>query len=82
MFGVFVCVSMCVCLFTAIVARYYSAILLFFNFFLLLRVLLSKRRGRTAKSAMNSKLVVKHREMTEDELYAQVNKYCILCTGT
>ena len=36
------------------------------------RVRLSKRRGKTAKSAMNSKLVVKHREMVEDEIYAQV----------
>ena len=36
------------------------------------RVRLSKRRGKGARSAMNSKLVVKHREMTEDEVYAQV----------
>ena len=36
------------------------------------RVRLSKRRGKAARSAMNSKLVVKHREMTEDEVYAQV----------
>ncbi|CAI8045907.1 RNA polymerase II-associated factor 1 homolog [Geodia barretti] len=35
------------------------------------RVQLRKRRGRTGKSAMNSKLIVKHRDMTEDEVYAQ-----------
>lgn len=35
------------------------------------RVRLNKRRSK-AKSAMNSKLVVRHREMTEDENYAQV----------
>lgn len=40
------------------------------------RVRLSKRRGKTAKSAMNSRLVVKHREMTEDEMYAQVQCTC------
>lgn len=34
------------------------------------RVRLNKRRTR-AKSAMNSKLMVKHRDMTEDEIYAQ-----------
>ena len=42
------------------------------------RVRLSKRRGKTAKSAMNSKLVVRHREMTEDEVYAQVITICTL----
>ncbi len=43
------------------------------------RVRLSKRRGKSAKSAMNSKLVVKHRELVEDEVMAQVKflqKYC------
>lgn len=35
------------------------------------RVRLNKRRTK-AKSAMNSKLVVKHRDLTEDEVYAQV----------
>ena len=45
----------------------------FYNFLTHFRVRLSKCRGRTAKSTMNSKLVVKHREMTEDEIYAQVN---------
>lgn len=35
------------------------------------RVRLNKRRTR-AKSAMNSKLLVRHREMTEQESYAQV----------
>ena len=39
---------------------------------MLCRVQLRKRRGRTGKSAMNSKLIVKHREMTEEEIYAQV----------
>ncbi len=37
------------------------------------RVRLSKRRGKSAKSAMNSKLVVKHRELTEEEVVAQVS---------
>lgn len=36
------------------------------------RVRLSKRRSKATKSAMNSKLVVRHREMNEDEIYAQV----------
>ena len=35
-------------------------------------VRLTKRRGKTTRSAMNSKLIVKHREMTDDELLAQV----------
>ena len=39
------------------------------------RVQLRKRRGRSGKSAMNSKLIVKHRDMTEDEVYAQVCCY-------
>jgi len=34
---------------------------------------LSKRRGKAARSAMSSKLVVRHRDMTEDEVLAQVN---------
>ena len=34
---------------------------------------MSKRRGKAARSAMNSKLVVRHRDMTEDEVLAQVN---------
>ena len=41
------------------------------------RVQLRKRRGRTGKSAMNSKLIVKHRDMTEDEVYAQVCCYIL-----
>ncbi|XP_064404030.1 RNA polymerase II-associated factor 1 homolog [Halichondria panicea] len=38
------------------------------------RVRLSKRRGKSAKSAMNSKLVVKHRELVEDEVMAQESR--------
>ncbi len=34
---------------------------------------MNKRRTRV-KSAMNSKLMVKHRKMTEDEVSAQVRK--------
>ena len=41
---------------------------------MLYRVRLSKRRWRATHSAMNSKLVVKHREMTDDEIYAQVRE--------
>lgn len=37
-------------------------------------VRLSKRRTKTTKSAMNSKLIVKHRELTEEEVYAQVSE--------
>ena len=39
----------------------------------LCRVRLSKRRSKTTKSAMNSKLIVRHRELNEEEVYAQVN---------
>ena len=42
--------------------------------FFYLRVRLNKRRTRV-KSAMNSKLIVKHRNMTEDEVFAQVSEY-------
>ena len=35
---------------------------------------MSKRRSKTTKSAMNSKLIVKHRELTEEEIYAQVRE--------
>ena len=44
------------------------------------RVRLSKRRSKTTKSAMNSKLVVRHRELTEDEIYAQVIYYIYCLT--
>ena len=43
------------------------------------RVRLSKRRSKATKSAMNSKLVVRHREMNEDEIYAQVYRYTCVC---
>ena len=38
------------------------------------RVRLSKRRTKASKSAMNSKLVVRHRELNEEEMYAQVRQ--------
>ena len=42
-------------------------------------VRLSKRRTKATKSAMNSKLVVKHRELTEEEIYAQVSYVKPIC---
>eukprot|EP00731_Ephydatia_muelleri_P028172 Em0019g1045a len=45
------------------------------------RVRLTKRRGKTTRSAMNSKLIVKHREMTDDELLAQEARLSQLESG-
>lgn len=43
------------------------------------RVRLSKRRGKAARSAMNSKLVVRHRDMTDEEVMAQVRAVAEIC---
>ena len=49
--------------------------MLYDNNYILFRVRLSKRRSKSTKSAMNSKLIVRHRELTDDELFAQVIKF-------
>lgn len=66
--------SYCMYVFTFILLQY-----LFIMIALYCRVRLSKRRGKSAKSAMNSKLVVKHRELTEEEVVAQVGDINIYC---